>query len=223
MLIKNSGYIDNIIFYNDDNGYSILSINNETVIGNIGNLYNFQDNLIKYTGYHFIHRQYGRQVQLETFVVCGDDKLMHCVERTHDVNRLGKKLFAAAMFANKIINQGTECILSHFIAANYYKYSPSDVRWAMKKLGLDLGFSEEDKGSRKKKWSDFRREEEYEQWASSDHNVLEISKYASSEEVKKAYRKMAMKYHPDRNPDNIIWAEERFKRIKTAYNNLYKK
>ncbi len=46
--------------------------------------------------------------------------------------------------------------------------------------------------------------------------VLGVQKGASAEEIKKAYRKLALKYHPDRNPDNKE-AEEKFKEAAEAY------
>jgi len=51
------------------------------------------------------------------------------------------------------------------------------------------------------------------------YEVLGVNKDASSEDIKKSYRKLAMKYHPDRNPDNPK-AEEQFKEAKEAYEML---
>lgn len=48
------------------------------------------------------------------------------------------------------------------------------------------------------------------------YEVLGVSKSASQDEIKKSYRKLALKYHPDRNPDNKE-AEDKFKEAAEAY------
>lgn len=48
------------------------------------------------------------------------------------------------------------------------------------------------------------------------YQVLGVAKGASDSDIKKAYRKLAMQYHPDRNPDNKE-AEEKFKEVQKAY------
>ena len=52
------------------------------------------------------------------------------------------------------------------------------------------------------------------------YEVLGVSKTATAEELKKAYRQLAKKYHPDANPDNKSEAEAKFKEVNEAYETL---
>lgn len=52
------------------------------------------------------------------------------------------------------------------------------------------------------------------------YEVLGVSRNATDDELKKAYRKLAKKYHPDANPDNKKEAEAKFKEVNEAYENL---
>jgi len=52
------------------------------------------------------------------------------------------------------------------------------------------------------------------------YELLSIDKNATEKEIKKAYKKSALKYHPDRNPDNKEESEKKFKEISEAYSIL---
>jgi DnaJ-class molecular chaperone len=55
------------------------------------------------------------------------------------------------------------------------------------------------------------------------HEILGVAHTATEDEIKKAYRKLSMKHHPDRNKGNEAAAEEEFKKIKAAYEQLTNK
>ena len=52
------------------------------------------------------------------------------------------------------------------------------------------------------------------------YNILGIDENASENQIKKAYHKLAMKWHPDKNPDNKEYAEKKFKKISEAYEKI---
>ena len=60
----------------------------------------------------------------------------------------------------------------------------------------------------------------------NDYKILEISKDATDSDVKKAYRRMAKKYHPDKlqgvSDDIIKMAEDKFNKINQAYERIKK-
>ncbi|XP_073149500.1 uncharacterized protein [Henckelia pumila] len=52
------------------------------------------------------------------------------------------------------------------------------------------------------------------------YKILQVDRSANDEELKKAYRKLAMKWHPDKNPNNKKDAESKFKQVSEAYDVL---
>jgi len=58
----------------------------------------------------------------------------------------------------------------------------------------------------------------------NDYKILEVSKDATDDEIKKAYRKMAKKYHPDKlqgvSDDVVKMAQEKFNKVTQAYNRI---
>lgn len=49
------------------------------------------------------------------------------------------------------------------------------------------------------------------------YSILGVDRDATPEVLKKAYRKNAMKWHPDKNPENKVQAEKKFQELSEAY------
>ena len=55
------------------------------------------------------------------------------------------------------------------------------------------------------------------------YQILEVGRDATAREIKKAYRKLAKRYHPDKNPERTAFAEKMFREVGNAYNTLQDK
>ncbi len=53
------------------------------------------------------------------------------------------------------------------------------------------------------------------------YQILEIGRDATAREIKRAFRKLAKRYHPDKNPERTAFAEQMFREICNAYNTLH--
>lgn len=62
-----------------------------------------------------------------------------------------------------------------------------------------------------------KRAEEEPRMGVDYYKILQVDKNAKEDDLKKAYRKLAMKWHPDKNPNNKKEAEAKFKQISEAY------
>nr|KAF6336444.1 DnaJ heat shock protein family (Hsp40) member B2 [Myotis myotis] len=51
----------------------------------------------------------------------------------------------------------------------------------------------------------------------SYYEILDVPPSASADDIKKAYRRKALQWHPDKNPDNKEFAEKKFKEVAEAY------
>lgn len=51
----------------------------------------------------------------------------------------------------------------------------------------------------------------------SYYEILDVPRSASADDIKKAYRRKALQWHPDKNPDNKEFAEKKFKEVAEAY------
>ena len=75
--------------------------------------------------------------------------------------------------------------------------------------------TEQERSSRRKNRNERDDVSRLSRSGNSLYELLDIPKSSTNEEIKKKYRRLALKYHPDKNPDNVE-AEEMFKKINHA-------
>lgn len=95
--------------------------------------------------------------------------------------------------------------------------------YAVHRFFIKIKSDKNDKRSRQSNFSENNEYYEPPHYKENDLNdyyrfVLGVSETASKEEIKRAYRSLVMKYHPDKNPDGS--SEEKYREVVEAYDNL---
>ena len=125
---------------------------------------------------------------------------------------------------NKYINHSSRLQIIHFlfgVSASDNEIHISEKR-LIEKIATYLNISKYDFESIQSMFVDNRSDNSLEKY----YKILGVNNSASIDEVKKAYRKMAMKYHPDKlqgvSSDIVKLAEEKFQLVQDAYENIMK-
>jgi len=137
---------------------------------------------------------------------------------------LSSQLRPICIQLNKYINHSSRLQIIHFL----FGVSASDneihisEKILIEKIATYLNISKYDFESIQSMFVDNRSDNSLEKY----YKILGVNNSASIDEVKKAYRKMAMKYHPDKlqgvSSDIIKLAEEKFQLVQDAYENIMK-
>lgn len=137
---------------------------------------------------------------------------------------LSSQLRPICIQLNKYINHSSRLQIIHFL----FGVSASDneihisEKILIEKIATYLNISKYDFESIQSMFVDNRSDNSLEKY----YKILGINNSASVDEVKKAYRKMAMKYHPDKlqgvSSDIVKLAEEKFQLVQDAYENIMK-
>jgi hypothetical protein len=117
-----------------------------------------------------------------------------------------------------VIMSGVAAFRIPYMHGNIEKYMPEHIR--LKKAAAKAQ-KEQSERSRQRQTEEAIRDatrQQTDNWRVPYLKVLGLDASANSEDIKTAYRKLAMKWHPDRNKSNN--AEENFKLIQTAYDKL---
>ena len=128
------------------------------------------------------------------------------------------------MQLNKHVNHASRLQIIHFlfgVSLSDNEIHKSEINLINKISGY-LNINQYDFESIKSMFTNEGRNNDIDKW----YAILEISKDASDAEIKKAHRKMVIKYHPDKlkgvSEDIVKLAEEKFLLVQKAYENIIK-
>ena len=126
---------------------------------------------------------------------------------------------------NSYVNHASRLQIIHFlfgVSASDNEVHNSEVE-LIKRIALYLNINQYDFDSIKSMFLIQDGDENLDKW----FKILEVKKNASVQEIKKAHRKMVMKYHPDKlqgvSEDIVKLAEEKFKLVQDAYEKIMQK
>ena len=167
--------------------------------------------------------EYVKRFFLNTF---GTHKANKYFKIFNNLNKqsLSSQLRPICLQLNRYVNHPSRLQIIHFlfgVSASDNELHTNEIE-LIKKIGNYLNINHYDFESIQSMFINKSKNNSLEKW----YKILEIDKNATKEEIKKSYRKMVMKYHPDKlqgvSKDIVKLAEEKFRLVQEAYDNIIK-
>jgi hypothetical protein len=163
----------------------------------------------------YLNAEVARQFTAHLNKFSGNEKKKEA-DRLQEANKMFGSMFIFHIPRNKPLNEHNKMIINQQVKKyiDYLKTMASQIDSSRYNSNNNENFYN--------KYDDY--DDYYNEYTGTNVRVsylevLGLSESATEEDIKKAYRKLAMKWHPDRNPGDKV-AEEKFKEMKAAYEAL---